>query len=115
MANKTGHIKKIILNKKGNEPAIDKLADFCDFHSLYANDQQLSISFESFFVDDHSSMCESLQQQIPADLGALKELLPRLYELYTQLVVEANENGADQASQTDSSNRLYASLKRHPE
>lgn len=115
MENKKEHIKPAILNKSGNEPAIDKLADFCDSHSLLLSDRQLSISFESFFVDDHSSMVAAIKEQLPADFESLKEILPTLYELYTQLIVQAYENEADQVSQTDSSNRLYASLKRHPE
>ena len=115
MANKKGHIKTAILKKSGNEPAIDKLADFCNSHSLLTSDRQLNISFESFFVNDHSTMVTALQDQLHIDFTLLKEILPTLYELYTQLIVQANESEADHVSQADSSNRLNASLKRHPE
>lgn len=115
MANKTGHVKKSTSNVEGNKPAIDKLADFCNSHSLLKSHCQLCIVFEPSFVDNHSSMATAIQRQIPVGLSSIKELLPTLFELYTQLVVEAIENKTNQVSQTDSSNRLYASLKRHPE
>lgn len=100
---------------KGNEPAIEKLANFCRSRSLLKSNTQLGISFESFLTDSNADIGEVFQQQIATDLGSLTEILPILYELYTQLIVEAHENDSDNATQTDSSNRLYASLKRHPE
>ncbi|MGB4400564.1 MAG: hypothetical protein WBJ10_14420 [Daejeonella sp.] len=105
----------IIIPVKGNEPAIEKLANFCRSRSLLKSNTQLGISFESFLTDSNADIGEVFQQQIATDLGSLTEILPILYELYTQLIVEAHENDSDNATQTDSSNRLYASLKRHPE
>lgn len=109
------HNRGVIIPVKGNEPAIDKLADFCRSRSLLNSDTQLNISFESFLINSTADMGDVFQKQIDTDLGSLTEIVPTLYELYTQLLIEAHENEADNSSQTDSSNRLYASLKRHPE
>jgi hypothetical protein len=111
MGNKKGHIKTANVNPDGNKPAIEKLADFCNCHSLSQSDRQLALSFESFFVDNRSALGAAAQ----IELRAIHELLPTLNELSTQLGAGPGEDQSDEASQTDSSNRLYASLKRHPE
>ncbi len=110
--NRDGGSKTAISYKKGNEPAIDKLAEFCNSRSLLKIDDRLNICF---LFNDQADIGAVFQRQIPANLGSITEVLPTLFELYTQLVVVAIDSDTDQAAQTDSSNRLYASLKRHPE
>ncbi len=114
MADKKVHIKSATLNKDGNGTAIKKLADSCDFHSLLKTGYPLFL-FENCSLDDHPTVAAASEGQIPTGLGSLHKLLPILNKLYALCVVEANENDTDKAFQTDSSNRLYASLKRHPE
>lgn len=92
-----------------------KFPAFCSAHSLLKSDEELCGSFESFFVGNHASISNAEKKQHLSDFEAIEEILPVLYELGKQLVAEGGQDETGEVSQSDSSNHLYASLKRHPE
>ncbi len=56
-----------------------KLEAFCKAHSLNKSDEELSNSFDSFFVSDAAN------EKHLNDLKALEEIIPVLYELAHKL------------------------------
>lgn len=102
-------------NKANLEAAPSKLHAFCSAHSLLKSHEELCGSFESFFVGNHASISNAEKKRLLSDFEAIEEILPVLYELGKQLVAESGQHEVGEVSQSDFSNRLYASLKRHPE
>ncbi len=95
--------------------AIGKLDAFCSAHSFFNSDEELRDSFDSFLVGDHAMLENAAREKHHSDFKAIEEILPVLYELGDQLVAGKSQCVIAVSEQTDPSNRLYASLKRHPE
>lgn len=115
MKSKSEHIIREELNNYYPEPVLNKLQAFCSSYSLFKSDEELRNSFDSFFVGNRGSMVNADREQLLNEFNSREGLLPLLDELGEQLAVENDQHEAKEVSQTDSSNRLYASLKRHPE
>ncbi len=110
MKNEAGHVIREELNKS----ALYKLANFCSVHSLLKRDEELRDSFENFLAGNHKCLENTVREDPVPDFEAIVEILPVLYELGDQLIAGGHHE-VNEISQADSSNRLYASLKRHPE
>ncbi|MGV3685777.1 MAG: hypothetical protein ACO1NS_09140 [Daejeonella sp.] len=95
--------------------SFDQLTDFCSGAPLFKGDEDLRDSFESFFVNDYQFLENVPGEEFLGDFEAIEDILPVLYELGKQLVAEGGQHEAREVLLSDSSNRLYASLKRHPE
>lgn len=101
----------------GNPPssALSKLFAFCSAHSIQESDEELCNSFDSFFANDNTSLSEAEKERILKEYKALDEVLSVLPDLASELKAESFEGGCKEIPQTDCGNRLFASLKRHPE
>ncbi len=102
-------------NQSNFEAAISKLHAFCSAHSIQKSDEELGNSFDSFFAKDNTSLSEAEKERILKEYKALDELLLVLPELARKLVVVSFEGVSKEIPQADCGNRLFASLKRHPE
>lgn len=115
MKNNTGRIPTELA--PGGLPAslLNKLANFCSAHSLLKSDEELAVTFDSFVVNNFESQGNGEMANLPDNVEALKEALSILSELGTLHVAESCQEEAEEIPQADSGNRLFASLKRHPE
>lgn len=95
------------LNQLKLDATISKLHAFCSTHSLFKSDEKLRDSFENFFVSNYPFLENEAREKHLYDFETIKEILAVLYEL--------SRNIQGEFEQTDASNHLYASLKRHPE
>lgn len=114
MKNKKVHLKIAALSKDDNKPAVGKLAAFCSTYLLLKSDEELCHSFESF-VSNYSFLENDAREEHVRGFQAIKAILPVLHELGDQICAERIPNARSASQQPDSSNHLYASLKRHPE
>lgn len=115
MKNKTAHKIREDLRANSPETVLDKLANICSAHSPLKSDEELRNSFESFFYGNHECMASAESGQFLNQFEFFKEVLPVLGELGEHLGVERDQSDVKEISQTDSSNRLFASVKRNPE
>ena len=102
-------------NQSNFEAALGKLHAFCSSYSLFKSDEEIRNSFDSFFANDNTSLSEAEKERILKEYKALDELLSVLPELARELKAESFEGGGKEIPQADCGNRLFASLKRHPE
>lgn len=102
-------------NQFSFEATLGKLDAFCSSYSLFKSDEELRNSFDSFFANDNTSLSEAEKERILKEYKALDEFLSDLPELAWVLKAGSFERGSKEIPQADCGNRLFASLKRHPE
>lgn len=114
MQNKNGHTTTTSLFKERIQNAVDKLYIYCSYSS-FKTDEENSNSFERFLIPiiPASSHTDLLS---PSEYFTIvEEIIEVLNELEQELNALDHKNQVGNGSHTDSTNRLYASLKRHPE
>ncbi len=97
------------------EVAIRKLDAFCCSLSRLKGDEELRASFDRFLTDEHVSSNRAEALTPSSYFTIVEEIIVVLYELEEQLMEQGYKSRLVAGTQGDSSNRLYASLKRHPE
>ncbi len=97
------------------EAAIGKLGAFSSTRSRLKSDEELRSSFDSFLTGDQARSATAEELKPGNYFTILEEIIGVLHELEGQLMAEVGKSHPEETSQVDSSNRLYASLKRHPE
>lgn len=93
-------------NQSNLEAAIGKLQAFCSAHTSLKKDEQFSATFESFFRKANAGF-ETFE--------AREEVVAVLYDIEAYLMSPGREEEAKVSPPVDAGNRLFASLKRHPE
>ncbi|MEJ7693218.1 hypothetical protein [Daejeonella sp.] len=97
------------------ETVIGKLYAFCSVHSPLKSEEQLAATFENFLSVEYSNLGTAEEKELHQNLGVVEEAISVLHELEASLLAESDSQGAKEIPQAASGNRLYASLKRHPE
>lgn len=114
MQNKNGHPNTTSLFKERIQNAVDKLYIYCSYSS-FKNDEDNSSSFERFLIPIMPSSGKTDILSPTEYFAIVEEIIEVLNELEQELNALDLKNQVGNGSHTDSSNRLYASLKRHPE
>ncbi|SKB40479.1 hypothetical protein [Daejeonella lutea] len=102
-------------NHSNLEAAIRKLGGFFSSQFRLKSSEDLRDSFDCFLTDEPVSLESAEELKVTNYFTILEEIIGVLHELEEQLISEGVKSQAEETSQVDSSNRLYASLKRHPE
>ncbi|MES3016646.1 MAG: hypothetical protein V4721_02655 [Bacteroidota bacterium] len=96
------------------EAALGKIQT-CLSHTALKSDEQLAATFESFFKGEQS-VSGSSQAVVPLrSFEDLERLLSVLSELEEYPMAGLAKQEVRETPQANSANRLFASLKRHPE